>query len=239
MNNLGYWAKTLCNFIHKVPFTYIDLLKNEQNRSNSYNEFIVKPTEEQYDFIFKEFNRNNPDKYNTLIVRGLPDIEIGKNVPSLNAESYLLTNHLSRLQTPLNSGVEYILKSLKDNRFDKSVPLLVCGDSFEDYYADYLRNNGYNCITKNRENLIKNYNLNANDLARVDFILAIKSNKMIGPVGSSLKFAAKEYRSYIGLGPEIKKNDWDSIACLLPVLTNNFIESVNSNKHLFEPLYRL
>ena len=239
-SRLGYWATTLSAFIDNKKCDFNNLYKDFNKRRKLYKNLE--------DYIYSKY-RIWIDEiisynfvYNVIIVRGLPNIDLRFNDrPLLDADSHACTNHQIKAESMgimKVQKIEDILEQLELNNFEKNIPLLVCGDAYEDIYAEIFNNKGYNCFTKNRTKLLNEIGYDATILAQIDFLLSINSNKLIGPMGSSLRFASKEARYYKNKD-HINKEDWNSVECILPIYTNNIFENLINNKKLFDPLYRI
>jgi len=239
--HLGYWATILTDFIENKQTNYNELCKDRNKRKKLYKnleDYIYN----KYKIWINEIYSNTGINYNVIIVRGVPNIDLNFEYrPVLDAESYAFTNRQKKGESIGNmkiQKIEDIIEQLYKNNFEKNIPLLVCGDAYEDVYADIFKQEGYNCFTKNREKLLNEIGYDATILAQIDFILCLYGKKLIGPVDSSLRFASKEARSYINNKNFISKNDWNAVECILPIYTNNIFETLNNNKELFNPLYR-
>ena len=137
--------------------------------------------------------------YNVLIVRGIfPSLTI----PQFPEESILWTKIGDELgiHVPIHEMVTML---------DREKLLLVCGDAYEDAVAQELQTRyGFKCYTKNREALLKKGH-RPDELAQEDFRLCIYAQRVIGPIGSSLRLASKDARWHLGLTNEpLSVDEW-------------------------------
>jgi hypothetical protein len=140
--------------------------------------------------------------FSCLIARGIPSVR-GAGVPLLCMDSVYYTRLVG--ETDLE-GLGYALNFSAWPMEARRNPLVVCGDAYEDAYADYLRTHGFEVYTKNRSGLITE-GMDVNGLALVDFLLARESACLFGLCTSALYFAAREARLYL----RSNANSWEYV----------------------------
>ena len=130
--------------------------------------------------------------FSCLIARGIPSVR-GAGVPLLCIDSVYYTRLIG--ETNLD-GLAQALNFADWPAEARHNPVVVCGDAYEDAYADYLRTQGLEVYTKDRSALIGG-GMDVNGLALVDFLLALESICLFGLCTSALYFAAREARLYL------------------------------------------
>jgi hypothetical protein len=237
MKYLGYWASFLSDLIENRKCNYQCVLKNTQNRRKIYKN-LISQIYKNYKPLLDEIYDRFPSIYNVIIVRGIPNNFINKE-PLLSHDSIAwnyYTNNANMLGIIENITVQKIIQYLELN-FDKNIPLLVCGDAYEDVYADIFQKVGFKTFTKNRSKLLKRIEYNTIALAQIDFYLSLHSQKILGPSGSSLRFVLKEARSYIYNKNFITSDDWIVIECILPIYTNDQTDILMNNLSKYHKLF--
>jgi len=140
--------------------------------------------------------------YSCVITRGIPAIR-STGVPLLCLDSTYYTRMVGE------TDPEMLLRALNPSAWPaeaRSNPVVVCGDAYEDTYAEYLRAHGFEVFTKNRDALIRS-GMDVNGLALVDFVLAVGSRHLFGLCTSALYFSAREARLYL----HGNTNSWEYI----------------------------
>lgn len=140
--------------------------------------------------------------FSCIIIRGTPAVP-GADVPLLCMDSIYYARMIGETNP---AGVLRALNPTAWPAEARNNPVLVCGDAYEDVYAEYLRAQGFEVYTKNRQALIRE-GVDVNGLALIDFVLAVRSHYLFGLCTSALYFSAREARLYLHGNP----NSWEYV----------------------------
>jgi hypothetical protein len=130
--------------------------------------------------------------FTCVIIRGIPSAR-GKGAPLLCMDSVYYHRMVGDIDL---EGLIHALNASAWPAQARRNPLFVCGDAYEDVYADYFRTHGFEVYTKDRTTLIRN-GMDVNGLALVDYAIAVESSHLLGLCTSAMYFAARETRLYL------------------------------------------